>query len=187
MNSLMKMIGKDCEDIINNYVFELEYEDRVREHKITFDRCIEGILNVRMLKYTNMILDDLNYTIRYDTIEVEYIKEGGLDFVDIFYDLELNNMNNWTGFNGRELLFDILSGFSRFEDYEDKVEFISECFEMDGVEEEEEIDYEEDREKYSLWYDDMEKKFEFITDILGDNGILYNERNEFIDFIKMYM
>ena len=96
-------------------------------------------------------------------------------------------MNNWTGFNGRELLFDILSGFSRFEDYEDKVEFISECFEMDGVEEEEEIDYEEDREKYSLWYDDMEKKIEFITDILGDNGILYNERNEFIDFIKMYM
>ena len=29
MNSLMKMIGKDCEDIINQYVYELEHSEKL--------------------------------------------------------------------------------------------------------------------------------------------------------------
>ncbi len=178
-NTLFYKLGEDIERIIFDMKFDLERVDRVNKHKETFEDCLTEIVGKRMRNHIELIMEDLNYTIGYDRIEVEYLRETDEDYID--YDLELNNMNNWTGFNVRDLTIDILIGFSRFENYDDMEDFIEECScEYDeGDEDEDDLNI-----KYTMWYEDMEKKFLFITDILGDNGIMYSERNEFIEWIR---
>ena len=174
---LRNIIGDDMGDVVVDYIFQLERESRIEGHKKTFWRCLNDIIGKRM----NIIKDDfhmnINYSVGFNTIEVEFIRETDEDEEEIFEEMTLNNMNNWSGFNGRELVEDILIGYSKYLIYDNKEEFINECMEEEVCEDEEE--YDNLNEKYGLWYEDLEKKEEFVIEVLGGLGLNHLDREVF--------
>ncbi len=189
--NFLEINGNDILNIVYQYQFEMEREDRVREHKLTFNRTLLRVIwvgedggmedyfgGIRNKRRLNKMLSVMNYENEDGTIEVCFDMEDDIKYRDFNLYGEWRNMNNWTGFSKKELLCDIIFNWRNMNNYVDRNDFVEE---MIGDSEDIE-DYEVEMLKYNRWFDGMENMSNLMLDLLDSMDIDGEDRDDFEDY-----
>ena len=119
---LLSSLPLVIENIILDYQFELELEDRNYNHKKTFNKTLFYIEN-----YNQYIIDDLKNNIFVetddDTIEVNYDE----------HQISIQNINNWYPTED-EIVTDILINCLNYFQYQEREEYINDKMELFDLE-----------------------------------------------------
>ena len=157
--------GKDIDEIINKYVFDLERNDLITNHKINFDNVLEEINGKKYKDLYDMLYDDLDWEVDNDNNFIEFNFIGSYNNMDYDGGNNIHNCNNWVGFTKGELLNDLLFNWRFFENWNTYEEFLEEMI-LEEEWEDEEILYEqwENMEMISMVFEDLIEEFEIEKD-----------------------
>ncbi len=170
-NNLMNMIGEDCENIILDYVFELENDERVENHKESFNNCLEEINYIWCRKEIKDLLSEMDYFVSYRTIGLEFSFE--INDEEILISGDLNNPLNWVGGDagsGFNLLYETITGWRIYTAYENKIEYVEDAIERNGYADE------DDYEIYEVEYESMEIQYELIEEVFNSKGYTIKQK-----------
>ena len=145
-------LGRDIDDLINDYLWELNYTDRVENHQLLFNKCLKELINLKFLRLYDDLLLDLDWN-NNDVSSIDVI----LNDTEITID---NNMNDWNGYCGNDLLDNILINYKNYYDFETFEDFRDEIIKKNRKRMKKRI--------IDNLFENMLGMNRFITDILDD-------------------